>query len=90
MIEENRKLRDEISCKRKVIDDYYKEKNGYQCKIREMQSHMDCLKAAMIIKKTVVGKNGFGQEREYKAYDESDLKQIAKHLLVYCNHVAAI
>lgn len=46
--------------------------------------------AAMTIKKTVVGKNGFGQEREYKAYDESDLKQIAKHLLVYCNHVAAI
>lgn len=42
--------------------------------------------AAMILKKTVVGKNGYGQEKEYKAYDESELKQIAKHLLVYCNH----
>lgn len=77
-----------------------------ECQIKEMQSHIDCLKAelaeiqmnkqelpeepievaAMILKKTVVGKNGYGQEKEYKAYDESELKQIAKHLLVYCNH----
>lgn len=44
LVAENNKLRDEIECKCKVIDEYYREKNDYQCKMKEMQKHIDCLK----------------------------------------------
>lgn len=43
LVAENNKLRDEIECKCKVIDEYYREKNDYQCKMKEMQKHIECL-----------------------------------------------
>lgn len=76
------------------------------CKISEMQSHIDCLKAElaegqmnkqelptepikvaeMLIYATDTYTNLFGKEQDYKVYDKSELKQIAEHLLVYCNN----
>lgn len=47
LVAENNKLRDEIECKCKVIDEYYREKNDYQCQIAEQQKHIDCLKAEL-------------------------------------------
>lgn len=35
----------ELEKRDKVIDKYYKEKNELQCQVKEMQSHIDCLKA---------------------------------------------
>lgn len=89
------------------------------CKISEMRSHIDCLKAelaevqmnkqelplmpidvaSMLIKATVTCKtNPFqkifneGCPDEYAAdrYSKADLKEIAKHLLVYCKNAEDI
>lgn len=77
-----------------------------ECQIKEMQSHIDCLKAElaevqrnklelpakpikvadMLISATVTYKNLLNKEQEYQIFDKSDLRQIAEHLLVYCNH----
>lgn len=98
------------------------EKNSLQmenvrlkAQISEMQSHIDCLKAAleevqmnkpelplepievaaMLIKSTVTHKANPIQKAfnkncpdEYEAdrYSKEDLRQIAEHLLVYCNN----
>ena len=85
------------------------------CQIKEMQSHIDCLKAEleevqqnktelplepievaeMLIKAKVACKSNMFQKAfnvncpdEYEAdrYSEEDLRQIAEHLLAYCNH----
>lgn len=89
--------------------------NAKERQIKEMQSHIDCLKAelaemqmnkqelplepievaTMLIKATVTCKpNPFQKvfnvncpdEYEADRYADEDLKQIAEHLLVYCNH----
>lgn len=86
-----------------------------ECQIKEMQSHIDCLKAelaevqmkkqelplepievaTMLIKATVTHESNPFQKAfnvncpdEYEAdrYADEDLKQIAEHLLVHCNH----
>lgn len=80
--------------------------NAKERQIKEMQSHIDCLKAElaevqmkkqelpeepikvaeMLISSTDTYTNFLGKEQEYKIYNKSELKQIAEHLLVYCNH----
>lgn len=96
-------------------DRQYKNKCKLECQIKEMQSHIDCLKAelaeaqmnkqelplepidvaTMLIKATVTCKSSPFQkafnancpdEYEEDRYSDEDLKQIAEHLLVYCNH----
>lgn len=77
-----------------------------ECQIKEMQSHIDCLKAELaeiqmdkqelptepikaaefLIYATGTCTNFLCKEQEYKVYDKSELRQIAEHLLVYCNH----
>ena len=78
-----------------------------QCQIKEMQSHIDCLKsdlaeaqgkktelptapikvAEMLIYATEKRTNPFtGKEYDGDMYSVSDLRQIAEHLLVYCNN----
>lgn len=42
--------------------------------------------ADMLIYSTDTYTDFLGKKQEYKVYDKSDLKQIAEHLLVYCNH----
>ncbi len=79
-----------------------KEKN---CKIAEMQAHIDCLKAEleevqtakqelpfapidaakMLIDATYPYTNLLGRECEREVYGKEELRQIAEHLLVYCN-----
>lgn len=41
--------------------------------------------AEMLIYATNSFKNLLGKEQEYKIYNKSELRQIAEHLLVYCN-----
>lgn len=89
--------------------------NAKERQIKEMQSHIDCLKAelaeiqmnkqelplepievaTMLIKATVTHESNPFQKAfnvncpdEYVAdrYSDEDLRQIAEHLLVYCNH----
>lgn len=77
-----------------------------ECQIKEMQSHIDCLKAElaeiqmnkqelpeepirvaeMLISTTGTYTDWFGKEQDYNIYDKPELRQIAEHLLVYCNH----
>lgn len=77
-----------------------------ECQIKEMQSHIECLKAElaeiqmnkqelpeepikvaeMLISTAGTYTNFLGKEEIYNVYDKSDLRQIAEHLLVYCNH----
>lgn len=45
--------------------------------------------AEMLIYATDTYSNLFGKEQDYKVYDKSELKQIAEHLLVYCNNTEA-
>ena len=83
------------------------------CKIKEMQNHIDCLKAdlaeaqdnkiqlphepikvaEMLIYATetyetssLAKRFGAGDTATYKLYSNADLRQIAEHLLVYCNN----
>ena len=83
------------------------------CKIKEMQNHIDCLKAdlaeaqerkfelpiepikvaSMLIDATetyetssLAKRFGAGDTATYKLYSNADLRQIAEHLLVYCNN----
>ena len=99
IIEENKKLK-------KEIDDC-------GCQIKEMQNHIDRLKAdlaesqnnkielphepikvaEMLIDATetyetssLAKKFGAGDTTTYKLYSNADLRQIAEHLLVYCNN----
>lgn len=87
-------------------DRQYQNKCKLECQIKEMQSHIDCLKAElaetqmkkqelpeepirvadMLIYATDTYTDFLGKKQEYKVYDKSELKQIAEHLLVYCNH----
>lgn len=86
-----------------------------ECQIKEMQSHIDCLKAeltetqmnkqelpleplevaTMLVKATITRKAtplqkafnaNLPDEYEADRYSDEDLRQIAEHLLVYCNH----
>lgn len=41
--------------------------------------------AKMLIDSSVKFTNVFGKEREAERYDKQELRQIAQHLLVYCN-----
>ena len=83
------------------------------CKIKEMQNHIDCLKAdlleaqdnkiqlphepikvaEMLIDATetyrtssLAKRLGAGDTATYELYSNADLRQIAEHLLVYCNN----
>lgn len=98
IIEENKRLE-------KEIDDR-------NCKIKEMQHHIDCLKsdlaeaqdnkvelpnepikvATMLIDaqgtyetNSISRAFGAGDTGTYNLYSKSDLRQIAEHLLVFCN-----
>lgn len=42
--------------------------------------------AEMLIATTGTYTNLLGKEQEYRVYNKSELRQIAEHLLVYCNH----
>lgn len=42
--------------------------------------------AEMLISTTGTYTDWFGKERDYNIYDKPELRQIAEHLLVYCNH----
>lgn len=42
--------------------------------------------ASMLITAGGTCRDMFGREGTYEIYTESDLRQIAEHLLVYCNH----
>lgn len=78
-----------------------------ECQIKEMQSHIDCLKAElaeiqmkkqklpdepiraaeMLIYATYKRTNCMtGKEYDKELYEPWELKQIADHLLVHCNH----
>lgn len=91
---------------RAEADRQYQNKCKLECQIKEMQSHIDCLKAElaeiqmnkpelpeepirvaeMLISTTGTYTDLFGKERDYNIYDKPELRQIAEHLLVYCNH----
>lgn len=85
-------------------DKLTKENQNLQCKIDEMQKHIDCMKAEirekedkpifphepikvaeMLICAKEKTHNLLLGEIECKSYDETELRQIAEHLLVYCN-----
>lgn len=98
---------DKISEQEKTIEGCCKEKNEYQRQIKEMQSHIDCLKAElvevqrdklklpeepikvadMLISAIGTYTNLFGKEDTCSVYGKVELKQIADHLMVYCNSV---
>lgn len=42
--------------------------------------------ANMLISATGTYTNFLGNEQDYRVFNKSELKQIAEHLLVYCNH----
>ena len=82
------------------------------CKIKEMQNHIDCLKSDLAeaqekielphepikVAETLIDATGTyktnilsrafgaGDTGTYNLYSKSDLRQIAEHLLVYCNN----
>ena len=83
---------------RAEADRQYRNKCKLECQIKEMQSHIDCLKAEL----AEVQKNKqelplepikvaemliYATGADCDIYSKSDLKQIAAHLLVYCNNV---
>jgi septal ring factor EnvC (AmiA/AmiB activator) len=104
-------LRAENEQLKKTVDMYYEEKNEYQGKIKEMQSHIDCLKAELkevqestelptapidVAKMLIEASKeretsrceralGAPDKISYEIYSISDLRQIAEHLIVYCN-----
>lgn len=47
LVDIRRELIDENVKLKTMLDAYYKEKNDYKCKIEEMQSRIDCLKAEL-------------------------------------------
>lgn len=100
---------------------YYQEKNDCKCQVKEMQSHIDCLKAELaeiqmkkqelpkepikianwLIDKYIERAKEFDRRfseksagmivlgspiEEFRQRQVTELKQIAEHLLVYCNH----
>ena len=46
--------------------------------------------AEMLISATGTYTNLLGKKQDYNVYDKSELRQIAEHLLVYCNHAEEV
>lgn len=112
-----KELIDEIDKYRAEADRQYQNKCKLECQIKEMQSHIDCLKAELtetqmnkqepaaksfeikidfleipIQKVSVLIRDTQDKYQEVYGMNDgfgmaiSDLRQIAEHLLVYCNH----
>lgn len=58
-----------------------------ESKINKQELPTEPIKVAeMLIATTGTYTNLLGKEQEYRVYNKSELRQIAEHLLVYCNH----
>ena len=90
LVAENNELREHIKCLQSELEEIKRVKVDLPVKTIEV--------AAMLIRYTVTCKanpfqkafnEGCPDEYEADRYSEENLRQIAEHLLVYCNHTEA-
>lgn len=84
------KLKSEVEKYRKAFEDAKKERDcwiaEYQKKIKEMADRtiLELPTEPIDVANFLI--NGLGASWHYDSFDVSELRQIAEHLLIYCNH----
>lgn len=90
MQHENDRLQAEVEKYRKAFEDAKKERDcqieEYQKKIEELEKKSDFCFPEEPIKIADLMIHGWETSWDYKHLSVSELRQIAEHLLVYCNH----
>lgn len=88
--EENKRLQSEVEKYRKAFEDANKERDfqiaEYQKKIKEMTDRaiLEFPTEPIDVANFLI--NGLGASWHYDSFGVSELRQIAEHLLIYCNH----